>query len=119
LIATTNGVGQWVPQGRAAVKSGTVSQGSYALDVSGGPIQYITLSANTALTNTNFAEGDSVFLRITNPGSQGSLFTLSYPEGTIYVGADGNTAPTLTSGDYFLFWKVNSTFYASRVGGFA
>jgi hypothetical protein len=119
LIATTNGVGQWVPQGRVAVKAGAISQGSYALDVSGGPIQYITLSANTTLTNTNFAEGDSVFLRVTNPGSQGSLFTLSYPQGTVYVGADGNTAPTLTSGDYFLFWKVNSTFYASKVGGFA
>ena len=119
LIATTGGVGQWVPQGRAAVKSGTVLIGNYALDVSGGCIQYITLSANTALTNTNFAEGDSVFLQVTNPGSQGSLYTLSYPEGTIFVGPDGNTAPTLTSGDYFLFWKLNSTFYASRVGGFA
>jgi trimeric autotransporter adhesin len=119
LIATTNGVGQWVPQGRVAVKAGAISQGSYALDVSGGPIQYITLSANTTLTNTNFANGDSVFLRINNPGSQGSLFSLTYPQGTVYVGADGNTAPTLTSGDYFLFWKVNNTFYASKVGGFA
>ena len=119
LIATTGGVGQWVPQGRAATQSGTISQGSYALDVSGGPIQYITLSANTTLTNTNFAEGDSVFLRIDNPGSQGSPFSLSYPQGTVFVGADGNTTPTLTTADYFLFWKVNNTFYASKVGGFA
>ena len=119
LIVTTGGVGQWVPQGRVATESGTISQASYALDVSGGPIQYITLSANTTLTNTNFAEGDSVFLRINNPGSQGSPYTLNYPEGTVHVGADGNTAPTLTTADYFLFWKVDSTFYASKVGGYA
>ena len=116
MIATTGGVGQWVPQGRVATKQGSISQGSYALDVSGGPIQYITLLANTSLTNTNFVNGDSVLLQILNTGQ--TTFTLSYPQATVFVGPDGNTAPTLTTKDYLLFWKVNGTFFASRVGGF-
>lgn len=72
-----------------------------------GTIQYKTVSANTAFTET-LTSGQSVLLRLLNA----SNYTIAFPTIT-WVGA---TAPTLTANCVIVLWKEQTTLYGAFVG---
>ena len=77
------------------------------IDPANGSIQYKVLSTNVTLT-ANFAEGQSVVLRLAN----GASYVVSYPTTTWVSGS----APKLTSNDVIVLWKEGATLYGSYVG---
>jgi hypothetical protein len=48
----------------------------------------------------------------------GASYTITWPTIT-WVTSDGNSAPTLTANDTFVFWKVSTTLYGAYVGSYA
>lgn len=92
--------------------------GVYALtgtEISGanGTVQTKTLSADTTFTET-LASGESVILML----SGGDTYVVTFPTMT-WTSSSGNAAPTLTSDDVVVFWKVNTTLYGAYVGSYA
>lgn len=83
---------------------------SNAIDPANGGIQTKTIAANTTFTES-LATGQTVLLTLTNA----SLFTISWPT-VKWVRAVGNIAPSLTTLDTIILWKIGTTLYASYVG---
>ncbi len=81
-----------------------------AIDPTNGTMQYKTLSGNVTFTHS-LGNGDSVLLYLVN----GSSYTVTWPA-VEWVGADGDTAPTLGTQDTLVFWQVNSVFYGAHIG---
>lgn len=79
------------------------------VDPSNGTLQYLTLTANTTLTET-IGEGQYVLLRVTYGSKTLTLFTCT-PTNTLPDGS--NTT------DFYLFFKMNGTLYVSNIGGIA
>ena len=81
-----------------------------ALDPANGNVQTKTMSANTTFTDS-LTTGESLVLVL----SGGDTYTATYPTMTWA----GGTAPTLTSNDALVFWKVGSTLYGAYIGSVA
>ena len=81
-----------------------------ALDPANGNVQTKTMSANTTFTDS-LTTGESLVLVL----SGGDTYTATYPTMTWA----GGVAPTLTSNDALVFWKVGSTLYGAYIGSVA
>ena len=83
------------------------------LDPNNGTIQTKTLSGATTFTDS-LSSGESMVLYL----SGGSSYTVTWP--TInWVSVNGNSAPTLTSADVLVFFKISSTLYGLWSGSAA
>lgn len=92
----------------------TITDGAaFEIDPSNGTLQKIVLGASRSPLATNFANGESVLLKI----DDGSGFSITWPTVT-WV---GGTAPTLaTSGwTWVELWKMDNALYGARVGATA
>lgn len=78
-----------------------------AIDPANGTIQTKTFSANTTFTES-LQSGQSVTLHL----ADGDSYTITWPTITWVGGA----APTLTSDDVVVIWKVGSTLYGAYIG---
>lgn len=83
------------------------------LDPANGDIQVKTISANTTFTE-ELSSGESVILQLNG----GSSYTVTWMN-TTWVTSSGNSAPTLTANDTFVFWKIDTTLYGAYVGSYA
>jgi hypothetical protein len=81
-----------------------------SLNPASGNIQYKTVSANTTFSDA-LTTGESMVLQLTNAGN----YTITWPTIT-WTTSNGNTAPTLTTNDTLVFWKIGSTLYGAYVG---
>lgn len=84
-----------------------------ALDPANGTIQTKTLSGNTTFTDS-LSAGESMVLLL----DAGASYTVTWPTIT-WVTSGGNSAPTLTANDAFVFWKVSTTLYGAYTGSYA
>ena len=89
------------------------TSGSIALDPANGSIQVSTLTGDPTFTDS--LEAGQTLILMLNGGNSN---TVTFPTVT-WVGAEGNTAPTLTANDTLVFWKVSTTLYAANVGSYA
>jgi hypothetical protein len=80
------------------------------LEPANGTIQYKYISSSTTFTD-GLANGQSMVLINTYAGAP----TITWPSIT-WVTSAGNTAPTTTSKDVFVFWKANNILYGAHVG---
>jgi hypothetical protein len=99
---------EWIEQGVITVYALTGT----AIDPANGGIQTKTVAANTTFTES-LTSGESVVLMLEG----GASYTITWPTLTWVTNA-GNTAPTLTAKDTFVFWKVSSTLYGAYVGSY-
>jgi hypothetical protein len=83
------------------------------IDPANGSIQSKTVAANTTFTESLEA-GQTVVLLL----NAGASYTITWPTLT-WVTGSGNSAPTLTANDVFVFWKVSTTLYGAYVGSYA
>lgn len=83
------------------------------LNPANGTIQYKSISANTTFNET-LESGQSLVLRLAITGSP----TVTWPTIT-WVSASGNTAPTLTTSNVLVFWKIDTTLYGAYAGSYA
>ena len=97
----------------AEIKEATSTLTGTALDPANGSVQVKTLAANTTFTDS-LQDGQSLVLHLVN----GSTYTVTWPTVT-WATASGNSAPTLTANDVFVFWKLSTTLYAAYVGSAA
>lgn len=75
-----------------------------------GTIQTRTITANTTFTEA-LQSGQSLVLNLTNA----SLYTITWP--TIkWARSVGNVAPTFTTLDTVVLWKINTVLYGAYVG---
>jgi len=81
-----------------------------ALDPANGNVQTKTMAANTTFTDS-LTTGESMVLVL----SGGDTYTATYPTMTWA----GGSAPTLTSDDALVFWKIGSTLYGAYIGSVA
>ncbi len=77
-----------------------------------GSIMTKTLTANTVFTDS-LSGGQSLTLTLLG----GTSFTVTWPSIT-WVSQIGNVAPLLSASNVFVFWKIGTTLYGTRVGGF-
>jgi len=84
-----------------------------AINSSNGGIQYKTITGNTTFTKT-LLDGTSIILRLVDA----DLYTITWPTGLIWVGPNGNTAPTLTGSDMVMFFTVSTADYAVYLGSY-
>lgn len=80
------------------------------IDPANGDIQIKTISVNTTFTE-ELSSGESVILQLNG----GSSYTVTWMN-TTWVTSSGNSVPTLTANDTFVFWKVDTTLYGAYVG---
>jgi len=97
----------------AELKETTYSLTGTDIDPANGSIQTKTVAANTTFTESLEA-GQTVVLLL----NAGASYTITWPTLT-WVTSDGNSAPTLTANDAFVFWKVSTTLYGAYVGSYA
>lgn len=98
----------------------TITDGiSVDLDPDNGTLQVWTLGANRVPTATNFANGQSMLLKV----ADGTAYTLDLATSmsVVWVGAAGSgggSAPTLATSGYTMIelWKQGGTIYAALVG---
>lgn len=94
----------------------TITDGAaFEIDPGNGTVQTVTLGANRTPLATNFADGESVTLRI----ADGSAFTITWTTiGVVWV---GGSAPVLATAGYTVveLWKVGTTVYGAKVGDVA
>lgn len=83
------------------------------LDPANGDIQVKTVSGNLTFTE-ELASGESVILQLNG----GSSYTVTWMA-TTWVTSSGNSSPTLTANDTFVFWKIDTTLYGAYVGSYA
>jgi hypothetical protein len=81
-----------------------------SLNPANGNVQTKTISSNTTLTDS-LSTGESMVLIL----SGGDSNTVTYPTMTWA----GGSAPTLTSDDVIVFWKVGSSLYGAYIGSVA
>jgi hypothetical protein len=81
-----------------------------ALSAANGTIQTKTLAGATTFTDS-LTSGQSIVLML----NSGASYVVTWPTITWYT-AGGNAAPTLTSADTLVFWKVSTTLYGAYVG---
>lgn len=82
-------------------------------DAANGRLQTKTISADTTFTDS-LSSGESIILMLAG----GATYTVTWPTIT-WVGVSGNTAPTLTANDTFVFWKISTSLYGAYVGSYA
>ena len=97
----------------SGVKETTYSLTGTDIDPANGSIQSKTVAANTTFTESLEA-GQAVVLLL----NAGASYTITWPT-TTWVTSSGNSAPTLTANDAFVFWKVSTTLYGAYVGSYA
>lgn len=105
------------------VVTGAITEGIYTItdgaafeiDPSNGTIQTITLGANRTPAATNFANGESVTLKI----ADGTAYAITWT--TVGVVWKDATAPTLATTGYTVveLWKENNVIRGVHVGDFA
>ena len=86
------------------------TSGSLALDPANGTVQSLAASGTITFTDS-LSSGQSISLLLTN----GSSYTINYPTIT-WVSSAGNVAPTLSSNNTLVFWKISTTLYGALVG---
>ena len=86
--------------------------GTIAIDPANGSIQRSVLSGAPTFSDS-LDSGQTVVLHLEN----GSSYTIGWPTIT-WVTSAGNTAPTLTAKDTFVFWKISTTLYGAYVGSY-
>jgi hypothetical protein len=86
------------------------TSGSLALNPANGTVQSCTLAGNPTFTDS-ISDGQSIVLYLVN----GSSYTVTWPTLT-WTSISGNTAPTLTTKDTVVLWKIGSTLYGVWVG---
>lgn len=86
------------------------TSGTLNLNPANGTVQSTTLSGNPTFTDS-ISSGQSIVLYIVN----GASYTVTWPTIT-WVSFNGNSAPTLTTQDTMVFWKIGSTLYGSWIG---
>ena len=87
--------------------------GTIALDPANGSVQISVLTGAPSFTDS-LESGQSIVLHL----EAGASYTVTWPTGTIWTTAAGNSAPTLTAKDVVVFWKVSSALYAAYVGSY-
>lgn len=113
-VALTNTAQSFTAQQTfAELKETTYSLTGTDIDPANGSIQTKTVAANTTFTESLEA-GQTVVLLL----NAGASYTITWPTLT-WVTSDGNSAPTLTANDAFVFWKVSTTLYGAYVGSYA
>lgn len=114
VLAATNAAQSFTAQQTfAELKETTYSLTGTDIDPANGSIQSKTVAANTTFTESLEA-GQTVVLLL----NAGSSYTITWPTLT-WVTGSGNSAPTLTANDVFVFWKVSTTLYGAYVGSYA
>mgnify|MGYP006286896717 CR=1 FL=1 len=86
------------------------TSGSLALNPANGTVQSCAAAGTITFTDS-LSSGQSISLLLTN----GSSYTINYPTIT-WVSATGNVAPTLSSNNTLVFWKISTTLYGALVG---
>lgn len=86
------------------------TSGSLALNPANGTVQSCAASGTITFTDS-LSSGQSISLLLTN----GSSYTINYPTIT-WVSSSGNVAPTLSSNNTLVFWKISTTLYGALVG---
>lgn len=82
------------------------------IDPANGTIQTKVLSAPVTFTES-ISAGESVVFQVEN----GVTHTIIWPSVT-WVTGSGNSAPTPTEKDTFVFWKISTTLYGAYVGSY-
>jgi len=114
VLAVTNAAQSFTAQQTfAELKETTYSLTGTDIDPANGSIQSKTVAANTTFTESLEA-GQTVVLLL----NAGASYTITWPTLT-WVTGSGNSAPTLTANDAFVFWKVSTTLYGAYVGSYA
>jgi len=114
VLAVTNAAQTFSAQQTfGELKETTYSLTGTDIDPANGSIQSKTVAANTTFTESLEA-GQTVVLLLDG----GASYTITWPTLT-WVTYGGNTAPTLTANDAFVFWKVSTTFYGAYIGSYA
>lgn len=114
VIAVTNAAQTFSAQQTfGELKETTYSLTGTDIDPANGSIQSKTVSAATTFTESLEA-GQTVVLLLAG----GASYTITWPTLT-WVTSAGNSAPTLTANDAFVFWKVSTTLYGAYVGSYA
>lgn len=114
VLAVTNAAQSFTAQQTfAELKETTYSLTGTDIDPANGSIQSKTVAANTTFTESLEA-GQTVVLLL----NAGASYTITWPTLT-WVTSSGNSAPTLTANDVFVFWKVSTTLYGAYVGSYA
>lgn len=88
------------------------TSGSIALDPANGSIQ-VCVSTGAPTFTDSLEAGQTVVLHLEN----GDTYAPTWPTVT-WVTGDGNSAPTITNKDAFVFWKISTTLYAAYVGSY-
>ena len=83
------------------------------LSAENGTIQTKALGSNTTLTES-LSNGDSITLMVT----AGSTYAVTWPT-ILWVGQDGDVAPTQTASDVYVVWKSGGVLYGSHIGSYA
>jgi len=86
------------------------ASGSIALDPASGSVQGSVLTGAPTFTDS-LEEGQSIVLMLEG----GNSYVVTWPSVT-WAGSGGNSAPTLTTKDVLIFWKVSTTLYGAYVG---
>lgn len=118
LVNTTDGGLFTKTDGGSVIEIGSGTETTYILtgtdiDPANGSIQSKTVAANTTFTES-LDDGQIVVLLL----NAGASYTITWPTVT-WVTSAGNSAPTLTANDTFVFWKVSTTLYGAYVGSYA
>jgi len=114
VLAVTNAAQTFSAQQTfGELKETTYSLTGTDIDPANGSIQSKTVSAATTFTESLEA-GQTVVLLLAG----GASYTITWPTLT-WVTSAGNSAPTLTANDAFVFWKVSTTLYGAYVGSYA
>lgn len=83
------------------------------IDPANGTIQVKVLSSTPLTLTESISAGESVVLMVEN----GTTYPYIWPTVT-WVTGSGNTAPTPTNKDTFVFWKISTTLYGAYVGSY-
>jgi len=83
------------------------------IDPANGTVQVKVLSSTPVTLTESISAGESVVLMVEN----GSTYPYVWPTVT-WVTVSGNTAPTPTNKDTFVFWKISTTLYGAYVGSY-
>jgi len=86
--------------------------GTISIDPANGSIQRSVLTGAPTFSDS-LDSGQTVVLHLEN----GASYTVTWPTLT-WVTSAGNTAPTLTAKDTFVFWKISTTLYGAYVGSY-